>query len=66
MFADRNQDLASHVSTLFGAGGLVLNVNTSGALLDEHLCELHDSGKTTMSGIGISDNRAEIVDIGNL
>ena len=42
VFADRDQDLASHVSTLLSAGCLVLDVNASSSLLDKELGELHD------------------------
>lgn len=66
VLADGDQDLAGHVSALLGSGGLVLNVNTSGTLLDEKLGELHDGGQTAVAGIGISNDGAEVVDVGDL
>lgn len=66
VFADGHKHLSSHVATLLGARSLVLNVNTSSTTLNEQLGELHDSGKTTVTGIGIGDDRAQVVDIGNL
>ena len=64
MLADGHQDLASHVTALFRAGGLILNVNTGSTTLNEELGELHNGGQTTVTGVGISDDRGEIVDIG--
>lgn len=61
---DGNQDLASHMAALLGSRCLVLDVNTSSTLLDEHLGELHDSRKATMASIGISDDGTEVVDNG--
>ena len=63
---DRNKHLTSHVTTLLGTRSLVLNVDTSCTLLDKELGEFHDSGKTTVTSVGISNNGTEVVDEGNL
>ena len=63
---DGNEDLAGHVAALLGTRGLVLNVNTGSTLLNEELGELHDGGKTTVTGIGIGNDRAEVVVVGEL
>jgi len=65
VFADGHKHFSSHVATLLGARSLVLDGNTSSTTLNEELGELHHSGKTTVTGIGISDDRAQVVDIGN-
>lgn len=66
VFADGYKHLSSHVATLLGARGLVLNVNTSSTTLNEQLGQLHHSGKTTVTSISIGDDRAQVVDIGNI
>lgn len=66
VFADGNQDLSGHVTTLLRSWGLVLNVNTSSTLLDEELGQLHHSSQTTMSSIRIGNDGAEVVDVGQL
>jgi hypothetical protein len=63
MLLNRDKDLAGHMTTLFCAGGLILNVNSCGTLLDKELGELHDSSETTMSGVGIRDNWAKVVNV---
>ena len=65
VFADRNQDLASHVSTLLGARRLILNVNASSSLLDKELGKLHDSSETTVTGICIRNKRPQEIDVGS-
>jgi hypothetical protein len=65
VLADWDQDLTGHVAALLGTRCLVLNVNTSSTLLNEELGELHDGGQTTMSGIGISNDWAEVIDVGH-
>jgi hypothetical protein len=65
VLADRNQDFASHVSTLLGAGRLVLDVNASSSLLDEKLGKLHDSSKTTVTGICVRNKRPQEIDVGS-
>jgi len=63
---DGDEHLAGHVAALLGARGLVLNVDAGGALLDEELGELHDSGETAVASVGIGNDGAEVVDIGQL
>ena len=65
MFADRNQNLASHVSTLLGARRLILDMNTSSSLLDKELGELHDSSETTVTGICVCNKRPQEIDVGS-
>ena len=64
VLADRDQDLSGHVATLLGTRGLVLNVNTSSTSLDEQLGQLHDSSQTTVTGIGIGNDGAQVIDVG--
>lgn len=61
---DGNEDLSGHVSALLCPRRLVLDVDSGGTLLDEHLRELHDGGETSVSGVGIGDDGAEVVDVG--
>lgn len=63
MFADRNQDLARHVSALLRARRLIFDVYTRSALLYEQLCKLHNCRKTAMSGISVGNNWSEVVDV---
>lgn len=60
---DGDKNLSGHVATLLCSGSLVLNVDTSSTRLDHHLGKLHDSGKTTVSSVGIGDDGAEVVDV---
>ena len=66
VLADRNQDLAGHVSTFLGAGSLVLDVNACSSFLDKELGELHDSSETTVTSVSICNKRSEEIDIGSL
>ena len=54
----------TYVTALLGSGHLVLNVDTSSALLDKELGELHDGGQATVAGVGVGDDRPEVVDVG--
>jgi hypothetical protein len=63
VFADRYQHFSSHVTTLLRSRCLVLNVDTSSSLLNEELCELHDSCKTTVTCIRIGDYWAEKISV---
>lgn len=45
---------------------LVLNVNTGSTLLDEHLGQLHDGGQSSVSSIGISNERSQVINVGSL
>lgn len=58
---DGDEDLAGHVTALLGTRGLILNVDTGSTLLNEELGELHDGSKTTVTGIGIGNDGAEVV-----
>jgi hypothetical protein len=64
VLANGHQNLASHVAALLCAGCLVLDVNASRALLDEKLGELHDRCKTSMTSVGICDQRPQEVCVG--
>lgn len=66
VLADGHQDLSGHVSTLLGTRSLVLNMNTSSTTLNEQLGQLHDSGQTTMTGVCISNDGTQVVNVGNL
>jgi len=66
VFLDGHKHLSGHVSALLGSRGLILNVNTSSTLLDEHLGKLHDGGQTTVAGISIGDDGAKEVGGGKL
>ena len=63
---DRDKDLASHVAALLRARGLVLDVNAGGTALDEELGELHHGSQTTVTSIGVSNDRGEVVDVGKV
>ena len=64
MLADGDEDLAGHVAALLGAGGLVLDVDAGGALLDEELGELHDGGEPAVARVGVGDDGPQVVDVG--
>ena len=66
VFTDRDQDLASHVSTLLSARCLILDMNTSGSSRDEPLGQLHHGSQTTVASVGIGNDGTEVVHIGNL
>lgn len=64
MFADGHQHLSSHVSTFLGTRSLILNVNPGSTTFNKELGEFQNSGETSMSGIGVGDDGAEVIDIG--
>lgn len=64
MFTNWNQNLPRHMSTLLRPRRLILNMNTSSSLLNEEFCELHDGSESSVSGISVCDDGAEVVDIG--
>ncbi len=66
MLADGHQHLAGHVAALLGAGGLVLDVDAGGALLDEELGQLHDGGQAAVARVGVGDDGAQVVDVGEV
>ena len=66
MFRNGNEDFPGHVSTLLRPWCLVLDMDACCTLLDEHLSELEDSGEATVSGVGVGDDGAEVVDVSGL
>lgn len=66
MLRDRHQNLPSHMPTLLGPRRLVLDMDTRGALLHKQLRELHDCGQAAVARIGVGDDRAQVVDVGQL
>ncbi|KAH3666964.1 hypothetical protein OGAPHI_003414 [Ogataea philodendri] len=63
VFLDRNKHLTGHVSTLLGSSGLVLNVDSCGSVLNEHLGELHNGSGTSVSSISIGNDWSEKVNV---
>ena len=63
---DGDKHLTGHVTTLFGTGSLVLNVDTGGTLFDKELGELHDGSETAVTSVGVGNNGTEVVDDGRL
>mmetsp|Transcript_40457 Transcript_40457/g.104674 ORF Transcript_40457/g.104674 Transcript_40457/m.104674 type:complete len:452 (-) Transcript_40457:157-1512(-) len=61
-----DKDLAAHVAALLGARLLVLDVDAAGAVLDEHLRELHGGGDAAVAGVRVGDDRIEVVHDGGL
>ncbi len=61
---DRDENFAGHVATFFGAGRLILNVDPCSAFLHEKLGKFHRGSKTAVPGVGVCDDRAEIVNCG--
>lgn len=64
VLANRDQDLASHVSALLGSGSLVLDVNARGTLLDKQFGELHDSSEASVAGVCVCNKRPQEIDVG--
>lgn len=64
MLLGADQDLASHVTTLLGSRLLVFQVNTGSTSLNEQLGQLHDSSQSSVSGISISNDGAEVINEG--
>jgi hypothetical protein len=65
MLADGYQHLSSHVAALLCPRCLILNVDTGGALLDEQLCELHDSCEAAVSSVCVGNDRSQEIGIGD-
>lgn len=63
MLADGHQHLAGHVTTLLGAGCLVLDVDARGALLNEQLRQLHHRREAAVARVRVRDDGAEVVDV---
>lgn len=66
MFGDGHEYFSGHVPALLRTGRLILNVNTSSTLLDEHFRQLHNGCKTTMARVSISHNGPHVVHVGRL
>ena len=52
-------------TTLLRSRSLILNVDTGSTLLDKHLGQFHDGGESSVSSVGVGDNRSEVVDSGS-
>jgi len=59
---DGDEHLARHVTALFRARCLVLDVDSRGTLFDEKLCEFHGCRDTAMASVRVCYDGAEIVD----
>mmetsp|Transcript_29781 Transcript_29781/g.97041 ORF Transcript_29781/g.97041 Transcript_29781/m.97041 type:complete len:536 (+) Transcript_29781:321-1928(+) len=57
----RNEHLAAHVTALFRARLLVLEVHARRATLDKHLDELHNSGEPAVAGVGVRNHGEHVV-----
>lgn len=66
VLADRYQDLSCHVSAFLCSWCLVLDVNTSSTLLNEQFREFHDGCQSTVTGICISDDGSQVVNLAQL
>ena len=51
---------------LLGARRLVLDVDAGGALLDEHLGQLHDGRDAAVARVGVGDDRPQEVRVGQV
>jgi len=58
---DGDEDLTGHMSALLGPWGLILDVDTSSALLNEELGELHCGGEAAMTGVGVSNDGSHVI-----
>ena len=63
VFANGHKNLSSHMATLLGTRGLVLNVDTGSTALNKKLGQLHDSGQTTVSGVSVSNDGTQVVNV---
>lgn len=52
------------MAALFGARGLVFDVDPGRTALDEEPGELQHGRQAAMTGVGIGDDGAQIVDVG--
>ena len=62
-FARRHQDLAAHVPALLDRGELVFEVHARGARLDHRLHQFEGVQHAAETGLGVRDDRREVVDI---
>ena len=58
----RDQHLAAHVAALLLAGELVLEVHARGAGFDHRLHQLEGVERAAEAGLGVGDDRRELVD----
>ena len=65
MLLDGDKNLSGHVATLLGSWSLILNVDTSGTLLNEELGQFHGGGETTVAGVSVSNDGSHIIDDGS-
>mmetsp|Transcript_119792 Transcript_119792/g.350263 ORF Transcript_119792/g.350263 Transcript_119792/m.350263 type:complete len:215 (-) Transcript_119792:69-713(-) len=61
MLPSGNQDLTPHVAALLGPRLLVLDVDASRAILNEHLGELHGGRKPAVASVGVGNDGIEVV-----
>lgn len=66
VLANRDENLSGHVTTLLRTRGLIFNVDSGSASLDEQLGQFHNSSETTMAGISIGDDGTQVVDVRQL
>merc|ERR1719231_1561444 len=56
VLAASHEDLSPHMAALLGAWLLVLDVNACGAVLNEHLRELHRRREPAVASVSIRDD----------
>jgi hypothetical protein len=66
VFLNWHENLSGHVSALFCAWCLILNVDTGSTLFDEHLGELHHGSDTTVSSVCVGNDGTEEIGVGDL
>lgn len=66
MLADGYQNFAGHVTALLCTRRLVFNVDTCSSALYHEFRQLHDSRKTSMARIRVSDERSKEIGVGKL
>ena len=62
---DGDEHFAAHVTALFRARRLVLDVNTRSTLFDEKLCKFHGRRNTAVASVCICYDRSKIIDWGD-
>ena len=66
VLTDGDEDLTSHVSALLGTRLLIFQMDTSSTRKNLHLDQLHDGSHTTETGITISNNGTEEINLGGV
>jgi len=61
VFLRTDQNLATHVSTLFRSGLLIFQMHTGGSRFGHELGQLHDGRQASVSGITIRHNGLEVI-----